>query len=159
MDRSVRIRTHIKRYVLTRGRSPERRQKSMSDSDRAKKFRANIKLVQAMVATLAAASALVIGACLSGLPATTCGQLAHAYYEVVQHFGNVVVLTAFTFVALYGFEERTLDHEKWTFVVAFILAFAACVAAMALFTYAVASGYQDVGTSLTRCYSQLKSAP
>jgi hypothetical protein len=110
---------------------------------------------RAVFAPIAVTSALIVAACISGLPAITCAALAKTYLNAVYNFGFSAILASSIFLIFMLVSATTTTHSKTirpeklpTYVVGVI----ASIVAVGIFASAIFVGIDSLEKSIADCY-------
>jgi cobalamin synthase len=114
---------------------------------------------RAVIAPIAVTSALIVAACISGLPSTTCAALAKTYIDAVHNFGFSALLasTLFLFCMFVSASADSGQSKMNTHVVSIV----ATIAAAFIFAWAISAGIGSLNESIADCYpgSRGEAAP
>jgi hypothetical protein len=113
---------------------------------------------RAVIAPIAVASALIVAACISGLPSITCAALAKTYINAIYNFGFSGVLASSLFLFCMPVsataDSKTIGPGRkmptYVFVVIVTLV------AMFFFVVAISVGLGNLEKSIADCYPRPK---
>jgi hypothetical protein len=114
---------------------------------------------RAVIAPIAVTSALIVAACISGLPSTTCAALAKTYSNAVYNFGFSALFASMLFLfCMFASAAADSGQKKMPTHVARI---AATIAAAGLFAWVISAGIGSLEKSIADCYpgSKGEAAP
>jgi uncharacterized BrkB/YihY/UPF0761 family membrane protein len=107
-------------------------------------------LWRAVIAPIAVTSALIVAACISGLPSTTCAALAKTYNTAVYNFGFSALLASVLFLfCMLVSAAADSDQKK---MAADVVGIAATIAAAVIFAWAISAGIESLDKSIAGCY-------
>jgi hypothetical protein len=102
---------------------------------------------RAVLASIAVTSALIVAACISGLPSTTCAALAKTYNNAVYNFG-FSALVASPLILLCMFVSANTDSKTGPVVVGVTTTIVAGI----IFASATFVGIDSLNKSIADCY-------
>jgi hypothetical protein len=112
-------------------------------------------------APIAVTSALMVAACISGLPSITCAALAKTYLNAIYNFGFSALLSSsmFLFCMLVSVTplSKTVGPGKTSKMPIYVVGVAASIVAIVIFASAVTVGIDSLEKSVADCYPAPKS--
>ena len=105
---------------------------------------------RAVIAPIAVTSALIVAACISGLPSTTCAALAKTYNTAVYNFGFTALLASTLFLSC-TFVSAAADSDQKK-KAAHVVVIVATIVAAVIFAWAISAGIESLNRSIADCY-------
>jgi hypothetical protein len=102
-----------------------------------------------VIASIAVTSALIVAACISGLPSTTCGALAKTYNAAVHNFGFSALLASSVFLMLLFVSAAADSRGKNAHLFAGVFA---TIVAVGIFVWAALLGIDSLDKAIADCY-------
>jgi hypothetical protein len=109
---------------------------------------------RAVIVSIAVTSALIVVACISGLPSTTCAALAKTYFAAIYNFGFSAMLASSLFLLCMfvsaAADSKTIGSGKTphTYVAPVI----ATIIAIGIFAAVITVGIDSLDKSIADCY-------
>jgi formate/nitrite transporter FocA (FNT family) len=111
---------------------------------------------RAILASIAVTSALIVAACISGLPSITCTALAKTYFAAIYNFGFSAMLAASLFLLCMFVsavtDSKTISPSKKP--PPYIFPVLTTIAGTVIFAAAISAGIESLNKSVADCWKQ-----
>jgi hypothetical protein len=105
---------------------------------------------RAVIAPIAVTSGLIVAACISGLPSSTCAALAKTYINAVHNFGFSALFASAMFLFCMFVSAATDSGQSK--IPTHVVGIVATIAAAFIFAWAISAGTGSLNKSIADCY-------